>query len=51
MKTRIVSDGDIGYRVQRKDWWWPFWRTVYDRVLFLWRAEELGRHISGKGRA
>lgn len=50
MKTRIVSDGDIGYRVQRKDWWWPFWRTVHDRVLFLRRAEEYVRNLSRSSR-
>ena len=25
MKHRIVTDSYLGYEVQIKVWWWPFW--------------------------
>lgn len=25
MKARIVTDKWLGYEVQLKHWWWPFW--------------------------
>lgn len=25
MKYRIVKDDYLGYEVQQKSWWWPFW--------------------------
>lgn len=25
---RIVSDRYAGYEVQKRVWWWPFWRQV-----------------------
>lgn len=27
-RYRIVTDAYSGYEVQRKLWWWPFWRQV-----------------------
>ena len=41
---RIVRDRFAGYEVQRKTWWWPFWRqgaaNTHDS---LFDAEEYAR--------
>lgn len=45
MRVRITEDGDIGFNVQRWDWWLPIWRTAYGRILSIDSARKLASKL------
>ncbi len=55
-RYRIVRDCYLGYEVQVKRWWWPFWMQIGGRVATVTNtnrsiedAEALARdHASGR---
>lgn len=42
---RIVRDNYLGYEVQHRTWWWPFWRETgfCNTHATVERAEEFAR--------
>lgn len=47
MKVRLIDDGDIGWHVQYRKGRWPFWKTAFERVLFLRTAVALLEELRG----
>ena len=45
---RIVTDRFNGYEVQRRTWWWPFWRQVgVNTHVTINAAEQFARRDAG----
>lgn len=51
MRMRIVRDKYLGYEVQVKRWWWPFWVQADYTNTFrtIAQAESWGRNWAEHG--